>query len=355
MTAMANTSRLSHVYVGAGQFTAGTRPGIFRRVGDGGFEQLVKGLPATTYVQAITVHPTNPDVVYIGTHDGPYRSTDGGDRWERLRFPESGLQVWSILVHPQNPRRLYAGTSPVGVFRSDDGGDTWRRLPGAVQPERVKMPFACRVMRLTAAAARPETLYAAIEVGGVMRSEDGGETWTDCSADLVKLAELPHLKSRIASDTDIEGMLDAHALCASAAQPGTVFVALRMGLFKSVDGGRGWKDMEIGRFSPLTYGRDIRVSPQDPRTLYACLSPAARSQDGSLYRSRDVGETWTRFDHGVKAETTMMGVALHPSDPDRVYCVSRTAQVFGTEDGGRTWREDRLPDGVQDVYAVACA
>jgi hypothetical protein len=35
--------------------------------------------------------------------------------------------------------------------------------------------------------------------------------------------------------------------------------------------------------------------------------------------------------------------------------VSRTAQVFGTEDGGRTWREDRLPDGVQDVYAVACA
>ena len=51
----------------------------------------------------------------------------------------------------------------------------------------------------------------------------------------------------------------------------------------------------------------------------------------------------------------MMAVALHPTDADRVYCVSRTGQVFGTEDGGRSWREHRLPDGVEDVYALACA
>jgi photosystem II stability/assembly factor-like uncharacterized protein len=112
--------------------------------------------------------------------------------------------------------------------------------------------------------------------------------------------------------------------------------------------------MEVGRFSPLTYARDVRVSPQDPRVLYACLSPAARSEDGSLYRSADLGETWTRFDRGVKAESTMMAVALHPRDPARVYCVSRTGQVFGTEDAGRTWREERLADGVGDVYAIAC-
>jgi photosystem II stability/assembly factor-like uncharacterized protein len=345
----------SRVFVGAGQFTAGSRSGIFRRVGDGGWEPLTKGLPETVQVMAITVHPQNPDILYTGTQDGPYRSTDGGDSWERLAFPESGLQVWSILVHPSDARRLYAGTSPVGVFRSDDGGDSWRRLPNAVQPERVKMPFACRVMRMAADPARPDTLWAAVEVGGVMRSDDAGETWTDCSADLVKLAELPHLKSRIVSDTEIEGMLDIHALGVSAALPGTVFLALRMGLFRSADGGRSWQDMEVGRFSPLTYGRDIRVSPHDPRTLFACLSPAARSEDGSMYRSRDLGETWSRFDHGVKAESTMMGLALHPRDLDRAYCVSRTGQVFGTEDGGRAWREDRLPQGVLDVYAIACA
>ena len=149
--------------------------------------------------------------------------------------------------------------------------------------------------------------------------------------------------------------MDAHALATSAANPGTVYLALRMGLFRSTDGARSWRDMEVGRFSPLTYSRDVRVSPQDPRTLYACLSPAARSEDGSLYRSRDLGETWTRFDHGVKAESTLMAVALHPSDADRVYCASRSGQVFSTEDAGRTWREQRLPEGVQDVYALACA
>jgi len=96
------------------------------------------------------------------------------------------------------------------------------------------------------------------------------------------------------------------------------------------------------------------VSPHDPRVLYACLSPAARSEDGSLYRSDDLGQSWKRFDHGMKAERTMMGVALHPRDPGQVYCVSRCAQVFGTQDGGATWRESRIPGGVQDVYAIAC-
>jgi photosystem II stability/assembly factor-like uncharacterized protein len=323
-------------------------------VGDGGWQHLTKGLPETSHVQAITIHPTNPDVVYLATHGGPFRSTNRGERWERLGFPDDGGEVWSILVHPRNPRILYAGTSPTGVWRSDDGGETWRRLPNAVQPERVKMAFPSRVLRLSADPAQPDELYGALEVAGVMRSLDGGEHWEDCSSDLLKMAERPHLKSRIQSDTEIEGMMDGHALCVSAARPGTVFLAVRMGLFRSTDRGAHWEDMEVGRFSPLTYARDIRVSPHDPRVLYACLSPAARSQDGSLYRSDDLGETWTRFDRGVKAESTMMAVALHPRDPDQVYGVSRSGQVFGTRDGGRTWDEQRLPDGVKDVYAIAC-
>ena len=352
---MTTSSGPSHIYVGAARWTSGTKSGVFRRAaGAGGWELLTKGLPESTHVQAITVHPTNPDVVYAGTQNGPYRSTDRGERWERMAFPADGGEVWSILVHPSRPRTLFAGTSPVGIYRSDDEGATWRRLPRAVQPERVKMPFACRVMRMAIDPAQPEHIFAALEVGGAMRSLDGGETWEDCSADLMALAALPHLKSRIVSDSEMEGMLDGHALAVSGAATDTVFLALRMGLFRSIDRGAHWHDMEIGRFSPLTYGRDVRVSPQDPRVLYACLSPAARSEDGSLYRSDDLGETWKRFDHGVKAESTMMAVALHPRDAGSVYCVSRTGQVFGTEDGGRSWREDRLPDGVSDVYAIAC-
>jgi photosystem II stability/assembly factor-like uncharacterized protein len=351
---MANGSGLSHVYVGAARWTGGKLGGLFRQaVGDTRWEQLTKGLPEQTAVQAITVHPDHSEVVYLGTQDGPYRSTDRGASWERLALPDAGREVWAIHVHPRNPKAMYAGTSPVGVYRSEDGGDSWRRLR-AIQPERVKMAFACRVMRLAVDPTHPDEIYAALEVGGAMRSLDAGETWTDCSAELLSLAERPHLKSRIQSDTDAEGMLDAHAVCVSLAQPGSVFLAVRMGLFRSPDRGASWQDLEVGRFSPLTYSRDVRVSPHDPRTLYACLSPASRSENGSLYRSQDLGQTWARFDHGLAPRSTMMGVALHAADPEQVYCVTRHGQVFGTQDAGRTWRESLLPDGIQDVYAVAC-
>jgi photosystem II stability/assembly factor-like uncharacterized protein len=348
-------SQTSHVYIGAAQAGSSTRGGLFRRNAEGGeWQQLTSGLPQDARVQAVSIHPTDASVIYAGTHSGPFRSLDGGDHWERLPFPD-GPQVWSILVHPNDPRILYVGTGPVGVYRGDDGGESWRPMATPETPDRVKMAFPCRVMRLAADYANANHLYATLEVGGVMRSLDGGESWEDCSADLVELAQRPHLKSKIQSDTEIEGMMDGHALCTSSAQPGTVFLAVRMGLFRSDDRGESWRDMEVGRFSPLTYSRDVRVSPQDPRVLYACLSPAARSEDGSLYRSQDLGETWARFDHGIKAEATMMAVALHPRDAAQVHCVSRCGQVFSTLDGGASWREHRLPEGVGDVYACACA
>jgi photosystem II stability/assembly factor-like uncharacterized protein len=352
---MSQTAGRSQVFVGAGTWTSQRKHGgLFRQaVGESGWESLTKGLPSPVSVQAITFHPTMAGTIYVGTQDGPYRSTDGGSSWERGgNFPHD-LQVWSIAVHPKNPRTIFAGTSPVGVWRSDDGGDSWRELPNVKQPDRIKMSFACRVMRLAIVPGATDHIYAALEVGGVMRSLDGGEHWDDCAEELVGLSARPHLKSKIQSDSEAEGMLDAHALAVSDAAPGAVFLAVRMGLFRSNDRGMKWQDLEVGKFSPLTYGRDIRVSPHDANTLYAALSPAARSEDGSLYRSGDLGKTWTRVDHGVKAHATMMGLALHPRDSNQVYCASRCGQVFGTQDGGRTWSESRL-DGIDDVYAIAC-
>jgi photosystem II stability/assembly factor-like uncharacterized protein len=193
-----------------------------------------------------------------------------------------------------------------------------------------------------------------MEANGAMRSRDAGESWEDCTQDLIRFCEEPKYRSRIGSQTEIEGMLDGHALACSAAAPGTVFLANRMGLFRSDDGGKAWQDIDIGRFSPMTYGRDLRVSPHDPKILYAALSPAFRSADGAIYKSEDVGRTWTRFDRGVKAEATMMGVAAHPRDPQRVYGISKAGQVFGTSDGGENWTERRLPEGAGDCYAIAC-
>lgn len=348
------------VFAGGGYWVSGSGKrcsgGLFRRrVGRGDWEPLAAGLPENVEARAFAVHPARPGVVYAGTQDGPYRTTDGGDHWERLGFPDRGAVVWSLAFHPTRPHVMYAGVAPVGIYRSEDGGDSWVRLPGARSPGHCEMGFPARVTRIVVDPSSADVVYAALEVSGVIRSTDGGDTWTDLSAPLIKLAEAPHLKSRIGSDIDAEGMLDSHAFAVSAAAPGAAFLAVRMGVFRTDDRGATWRDIEIGRFSPLTYCRDVIVSPRDPKVLYACLSVSSRGDDGSLYRSDDVGRTWRRFDHGIKARATMMAVSEHPRDPARVYCVSRCGQVFGTEDAGASWREYPLPAGVEDVYTVACA
>ena len=102
-----------------------------------------------------------------------------------------------------------------------------------------------------------------------MRTDNYGESWKDCSASLLGLAEKPHLKSKIVSNTYNEGMLDGHGDHAiNPADPDGVIFAARMGLFQTHDGGETWQDMEVGRFSPTTYGRDIKVGA-DGKTLYA--------------------------------------------------------------------------------------
>ena len=236
-------------------------------------------------------------------------------RGRSCSLPEDA-DIWSVCIHPKNPRIVYAGATPPGVYRSDDGGDTWRKMADPGLPDRVIMGFACRVMRLDVDPNSPDDVYATLEANGAMRSRNRGESWEDCTADLIRFCEEPKYRAGSAARPRSRACSTAMRWRVSAAAPGTVFLANRMGLFRSNDRGEHWQDMEINRFSPLTYGRDIRVSPHDPKVMYACLSPAARSTDGSIYRSDDVGQTWKRFDHGVKAEATMMGVAVHPTRPE---------------------------------------
>ena len=346
----------TNIYVGVAGYVG--RPedvgavGVFRRAAEGGSWEHTFGAHET---YTVFVHPGDSNLIFAGTADGVWRSQDRGATFHRTEFPDQDVQVWSFLTVEGRPDRLYAGASPINVYRSDDRGQSWRRLPTPNIEERCRGPFNSRVMRMVQTPGRPDEIYAALEIAGAMRTTDGGETWEDLGEGLVQLSELPHLKSAIAQkETDAEGMLDGHAITISPARPDEPVLALRMGLFRTGDDGKTWHDMEVGRFSPTTYGRDVKASPQDPSTLYCALSVAAASHDGGLYRSLDAGETWERFDK-VQVNGTIMSIGLHGADPDQVYIGARyDGEVFGTRDAGATWEAMPLPGPVKDIYSVAC-
>lgn len=239
--------------------------GLYRTlVGEHDWQVPRNGLPEKVEVRTFAIHPTTPRTVYVGTQDGPYRSRDSGEHWERLPFPDKNMVVWSILLHPHNPRTLFVGTAPPAVYRSDDGGEHWRRLPIVEPADMVQMGFPCRIIRLAADPSNPHELYAGIEVGGVIRGLDGGNTWSDCTKELLAFTQQDHLKSQIASKTQIEGMMDSHVLGISTARPGiavqstmmtvalsredakVVYGATRKGqVLGTHDGGATWRDYSL--------------------------------------------------------------------------------------------------------------
>jgi photosystem II stability/assembly factor-like uncharacterized protein len=334
----------------------GTLGGVFRMpVGGDEWTHMMTGFPEVIHVQCVTIHPRSRNVVFAGTHDGVYRSGDHGATWARMKLEPGGQQIWSITISPHDHRIMFAGASPIGIYKSEDGGESWQRVAGGSIADRLSMGnFKNRVMRIAVNPRDPRKLCAALEVNGAMASEDGGETWSDRNDALMRFVNEPRLRSQILTKSDAEGMLDAHALCMMPTDSETAFLANRMGIFRSRDNGRTWQDLEVGRQSEFTYGRDIRPSLCEPGVLYACLSVSSQGQTGSVVRSGDGGETWKRFDHDVTPHSTAMAVALHPDRPEFVYFAARKGEVFGTKDAGRSWQSYRLPAGCEGVYCVAC-
>jgi len=330
---MASDRSRIHVYAGA------ETGGIFRKgAEEEQWQPLTHGLPQAPEVRGIAVHPQQPEIVYAGTQAGPYRSADGGDHWERLDFPGPERVVWSFAFDLTDPRIMYCGTAPGAIFRSLDGGEHWKRLPTDLGGDVVQMAFPTRTIAIAIDPSNPHALYAGLEVGGVIRSLDAGDTWQAMNDGLAPS----------------EARLDLHGVQVSADQPDTVFISVRAGMFRSPDRGEHWEPIDLRAVSPITYCRDLRLAPDDPRTLYVSLGKAARSGEGALYRSPDLGVTWERVDRGLTPKSTMMAVALTAREPAYVYCCTRDGEVFGTQDRGGAWQQYPLPQGTQEVRAIAC-
>src|SRR5918996_1794513 len=131
----------------------------------------------------LAVDPQDRETVYVGLgDDGVRKTSDGGRTWAQAGL--AGEQVFSIAVSPADGA-VYAGTEPSALYRSDDGGESWRELEALLElPSQPTWSFPPRpgtapVRWIAPSPHDAELLLVGIELGGLMRSTDRGETWQD--------------------------------------------------------------------------------------------------------------------------------------------------------------------------------
>ena len=130
----------------------------------------------------LSVSQVAPGRAYLAAYEaGVFRTDDAGVTWRHLSsYPTA--YAHSVLAHPSEGGTLFVGSEPAAIFRSDDGGETWAECRGfQAVPEANQWHFhgnrLSHVRELRAAPGDPDTMFAGIEVGGVVRSSDGGNSW----------------------------------------------------------------------------------------------------------------------------------------------------------------------------------
>jgi photosystem II stability/assembly factor-like uncharacterized protein len=332
------------VYVGlAGDTDPGRfwSAGLYRsRNADGPWESLGPKLGREPHVFAIMADRRHVGRVTIGTDEGIWRSDDAGETWQRLPAPKPGLGVWSLARHPRHEDTIFAGYEPCAIHRSTDDGATWEELPVRVTFPTVAdvVDIPKRVISIAVDPSDPDQIYASLEVGGLLRSLDGGRTWTN-------------VIDGIYID---EGFVDVHSVVVHPRRPGQLTIATRFGTFRSDDRGAHWRDLKAPLMRPVgSYCRVLRHAPADPDTIYLGAANDFDGDRGALFITRDNGLTWQKAEPGVWLKTPIFGVAVDANNPANVFYTSKIGQLVHSRDGGRTWAVNPLPHGAGHVFALA--
>lgn len=220
--------------------------------------------------QCVAVDPTNPRRMYAGTFDnGLHRSLDGGQTWVDVSAGIASARVMSVAFAParsvDGTSAVYAGTEPSAIYRSEDDGATWTTFPALLDvpsqpswsfPPR---PWTSHVRWMAAHPVHPDILYAGIELGGVMITRDGGESWEDRKPGSYH---------------------DCHALATHALAPERVYEAAGGGVAWSHDAGMTWQPADEGLRHRYVWA--LAVEPDDPDCWYVSAADGA----GSAHRNR---------------------------------------------------------------------
>ena len=290
-------------------------------------------------IGAITVAPSDPNVVYVGTGetplrgnaspgDGMYKSTDAGKSWTHTGLRDAG-QIGAIHVHPTNPDLVYVAvlghafgpSATRGVFRSKDGGKTWDKIlfrsdsAGAVDlamdPSNPRIIYAA----FWQAQRGPWFLSSGGTGSGLWKTTDGGDTW----ADLSRNEGMP------------KGTLGKIGVTVSHANPERVWALIEAeegGVYRSDDAGKTWRRLNEDRAlrQRAWYYTHIHADPRDPETVYVL--------NVGFWKSVDGGRTFVQAIRPPHGDNHALWIA--PNDPERM--------INGNDgggnvsfNGGRTW------------------
>jgi photosystem II stability/assembly factor-like uncharacterized protein len=327
---------------------AGTQHGlIVWRSNNGGWEEVSRGF-RDGIIDSIAGCHQRPECVFLGvTHDGLYRTQDGGKQWTKVLDGD----IRSVAVDPTNDDVIYSGTEPVHLFRSEDRGARWKELPALLKlPEEVRKnwtfpqpPHQGHIRNIFIHPDNPKIIYLCIEHGGVLRSFDRGERWDDVSRGI--------------------DYLDIHVIASLPGKFSPYYVASARGFFSSEEPSGGWTRSENG-FTRDYFHDFIFLPParpgENPTMLIATgdKSPGFwrrenRGARAAIFRSDDCARSWQRVTRGVPDDLNSMVWALvhHPHDPNTVFAglglVARghasgtggAGQLLVTRDRGESWQE----------------
>jgi photosystem II stability/assembly factor-like uncharacterized protein len=271
-------------------------------------------------------------------HKGVYGSEDAGKSWRPLL---EKVDAWCVAQAPDGA--LYAGVNPAGLYRSRSAGEEWEDLEAVKTLPSYQswtFPVSPHIANMHSLAFSPRdhrTVYAGVEVGGVIASPDSGDTWEE-------LREGLHL--------------DIHTLASAPGEEDILYTATGRGFFRSHDAGVTWESAGQGLRS--IYLVPMAVHPRDPRILFTAASMGRprywRRPEGAaatIYRSVDGGDKWEPVMSGLPS--TLKGMvavlAMDPVEPDRVYAGTSDGQVLVSGALGDSWQV--LAQGLPPVHALA--
>lgn len=308
-----------------------TDASIFRSEDAGtSFEAKVK-VDETTSLAGVDVlswefHPTDPNVIYIGTlKNGMYRTTNRGDQWEKMYFPPS--KAYGLAVDPTNGDRLYASGVYGDVsklYTSENAGNDWKEIytePGA----------GSVIIALAVDPHNAAHILAANSNGVVIESLDRGVSWKNVNTFSGPVTQIAFMQKA----------------------PGTVLVLVQgKDILVSRDNGATWPAKEAGilpfvPFDPANEGEQtapvvptaqntITVDQYIPGLLYT------GTNEGELYRSRDYGTTWEAMNILESSKQfPIRAIAVNPKNSQEIVYTAGSA-LYRTQDNGTTWSTTKL-------------